>query len=718
MPLVEDALAGTSEAPASAPAADLNADSAGSTSGGPAPTSELTSNIGDVKTGVDTFTPKTTAENVTEAQMGLVSMLDKGGEYLTLARSDGEREGNRRGLHNSSLSARASEGAAIRAAQPFVTQAVDNAAKERMQVSSLRATAEQSALDRQANADLSAKSIESAEKMQTQALDQNEKNLLTELTSKEKMQGIQLTHEESQLLAELTSREKTHQESIESAERIAAKELLNRITVTGMQLSSAEDQLLAQLTSTEGIAERQLTADQLMLTQELGNKILLNDASLSSAERINIKQLISKELMQAAQLSSDEKLQLADLSSREKIATDANSSAEAINNARLTSAESQQLAELKSRTELLDTQIESDQAMQKIAEFQETMRSKYTTDQQAVMEQTQWDHQAAMQMDDIAYRKWLSDQDFLNEQLLQTNEQAIAMFNSMMESQTDILTNSDLTGQQQQAGANFVAGNARAFFELMHTIGGVYAGDLKISDYRLPSDPNVSGNGNGSNPRTDSGEETSSYDRGLGRGGLGAEDAAGGEVIDRPDIGLVSYEENPNLWAWKAAGQEGNQPAGWVEGDPVAPPAAGGDLVGGHVGPDGNWVADGTTPVAQPAPASFERDPTDGDMNDYTGDRSDTNYTSGGKTGGLPTNTVTNSSPARQAYTSSLSDWESSVAGAYSHLASDPKWQQQWETLRSKIYANANDPNLSDAEVMAANVKLSQYAANLWQNWS
>ena len=121
-----------------------------------------------------------------ESQKGLISMLEEDNPYMQLARKQGARLAESRGLGGSSLRERAAQGAAIETALPLVQQAGQEASVERQQAQQIAAVKEQQKIDLASREQLAQAEIQHQSNMQ--AIDVDYKKWLEDVTFKH--QGI------------------------------------------------------------------------------------------------------------------------------------------------------------------------------------------------------------------------------------------------------------------------------------------------------------------------------------------------------------------------------------------------------------------------------------------------------------------------------------------------------------------------------------------------
>lgn len=104
------------------------------------------------------------------SQKGLISMLEEDNPYMQLARKQGARLAESRGLGGSSLRERASQGAAIDSAMPLVQQAGQLASAERQTAMQATAQSQIAAMQTTAQSEIAASNRKLEELMQQEAL--------------------------------------------------------------------------------------------------------------------------------------------------------------------------------------------------------------------------------------------------------------------------------------------------------------------------------------------------------------------------------------------------------------------------------------------------------------------------------------------------------------------------------------------------------------------
>ncbi|MCJ8292934.1 MAG: hypothetical protein MJK15_00875 [Colwellia sp.] len=146
------------------------------------------------------------ADILAEQQKGLVSMLEEDNPYMQMARAQGARQAEARGLGGSSLRGRASQGAAIQSAMPLVQQASQQASSERQAAQQFTAQSAVEAANRrlsemQQQYDLAAKANDSAAMRQLESEMAQETNELAKwqtqasIESQEKQQQQDIAYQ-------------------------------------------------------------------------------------------------------------------------------------------------------------------------------------------------------------------------------------------------------------------------------------------------------------------------------------------------------------------------------------------------------------------------------------------------------------------------------------------------------------------------------------------
>ena len=129
---------------------------------------------------------RTEEEILAASQKGLVSMLEQDNPYMQLARKQGERLAESRGLGGSSLRGRAAQGAAIESAMPLVQQASTLSSSERQQAQQLATSTQQQQADIASREQLAAN--ENQLQLDMQSIDVDYKKWLEDVTFRH--QGI------------------------------------------------------------------------------------------------------------------------------------------------------------------------------------------------------------------------------------------------------------------------------------------------------------------------------------------------------------------------------------------------------------------------------------------------------------------------------------------------------------------------------------------------
>ena len=103
-----------------------------------------------------TYSGKSESDILGASQKGLISMLEQDNPYMQLARKQGARLAESRGLGGSSLRERASQGAAIASAMPLVQQAGQLASSERQTAQQATASSQIAAMQSTAQSEIQA----------------------------------------------------------------------------------------------------------------------------------------------------------------------------------------------------------------------------------------------------------------------------------------------------------------------------------------------------------------------------------------------------------------------------------------------------------------------------------------------------------------------------------------------------------------------------------
>ncbi len=233
------------------------------------------------------YTGRTGEQILAGTQKGLVSLLEREGPLLSLARAKGARSAEARGLGGSSLRERAAEGAVYDVAVPLVTQAQELGSREQIAAQQATATAQIAASQRrlselQQQQDLAARSGDSAAARQLERDVRQEEN---------RMQGLlqaQTLSAQSQAQEEARIQQTTLQERDIGAR--ATESGLTREQQTTLQASE-----LAARAEESGLTREQQTALQAselgarategILTREQQTALQASEIEASAAER-------------------------------------------------------------------------------------------------------------------------------------------------------------------------------------------------------------------------------------------------------------------------------------------------------------------------------------------------------------------------------------------------------------------------------------------------
>ena len=112
------------------------------------------------------YSGQSEADILAASQKGLIGMLEEDNPYMQLARKQGARLAESRGLGGSSLRERASQGAAIESAMPLVQQAGQLASSERQTAQQATASSQIAAMQATANSEIQASSRRLSEMQQ------------------------------------------------------------------------------------------------------------------------------------------------------------------------------------------------------------------------------------------------------------------------------------------------------------------------------------------------------------------------------------------------------------------------------------------------------------------------------------------------------------------------------------------------------------------------
>lgn len=238
----------------------------------------------------------------------MASIVNQGSPVMNMARADGMRAANRRGLMNSSMGVGAAQEAVLRTALPMAQQQAQQGFQ-----------ANQAYRDYTQNAALQDRDITSRESMQGR-----------DLTSREFMQGRDLASRSDLLNRELDSREFMQGRDITSAEMMQGRDLASRRDLLDQELSSREFMQGRDITSQEFMQGRDLTSRTDLLNRELANRMDMLTRELQSLEGrqgvdINARrtmladELDSLEQRQAAELSQQREIQMRELDIRDRL---------------------------------------------------------------------------------------------------------------------------------------------------------------------------------------------------------------------------------------------------------------------------------------------------------------------------------------------------------------------------------------------------------------
>ena len=474
------------------------------------------------------YSGRGSGEIVDETSSNLNRLLEEDSEYMQLARAQGSRQAEARGLGGSSLRGRAAQGAAIASAMPIVQQGTDvanqqfisaqnNTAQSNIAAQNNTAQSNIAASNRQlqellAQQDIAARMGDNEAARDLQAQIQNESNNIEEYKAQiqtnsaqnMQLQQLKLTELlEQQSLAQRDGNEQANRELQAQIENERNK--LDAFTVEA-GINSNQDMQAQRLKLDELLKKKEMAlatgnadADR-ELTAQIKNAEMIYSAwesatSIESNEFLQTEQMKLNELLTKYQTNADQgnneanrELQ-ADIESQRNI-VETWKTATTVESNEFLQTEQLKLTEMLTKYET-NAEQGNNEANRELQADIETQRNKIETwktttnlesnEYMQFQQFEQSDEQAAldrelqknMQGIDIDYRKWLEQTTFEHQGILQGNQQASTAYNTYTEAATNILNNPETSSAQKSSSVRSLQTGLTDQLELISLTAGI-----------------------------------------------------------------------------------------------------------------------------------------------------------------------------------------------------------------------------------------------------
>ncbi len=279
----------------------------------------------------------------------------KDSPLMTMARTEGLKAANRRGLLNSSMAAQASMDSVLANTLPMASQ--DSAQS---------LTRSENALDRQLQERMQGRDIASREKISFAQIESSEGIAEAQRALDRELQASALSHADQQQIRDIASRE-----GMAAADRALQEKL-------GMaDIASREKMTLAQIASTEGIAKAEMALDERM-----------QKARIDADTQAQLRAIASNEGIAEAERALEQELATEDMALRERLSRNQIESAqelaqldreldERLHQSGLDAAEQQQIRDIASRESIAEADRAFQQALQdREFDFETQMRQQ------------------------------------------------------------------------------------------------------------------------------------------------------------------------------------------------------------------------------------------------------------------------------------------------------------------------------------------------------